>query len=428
MYNSSAARAKKKPAQHAGEYHCLICNRTAAEHGQGNECERFRPRPCTCGHPHALHDGACQDRGCECRQYREDATAEFLLRMGVRAGEWQFITTAQLQFLMRPQHDRTVRVWACGMLHSIGQRSRLAVKILPDGRRAPLSPSDIVAELNALDPIGRIDKQAVRMELRELEKQGAARQVGRLRNNVRLFFYAKPLRTRTLRPQPELVEAQSHTPCVENLVVKSDYQIPASASKESHLFFDQFSATRAALVKDFRRALRAELGAEADLVVKSDYQIAEQQAVEAVLLVVKSNYQRLHLVVRSGRAYKEDSIYSSSRQAGALHTEREPEPEPMPASPPASPSVRQDEPDPDPLLIGLVERGFAHADPELVRSHLGQATVEDFFGVLDERLRRAVRKREPIGVGLLPSIAQEADRARRRIQTVMRARRGSPIQ
>ncbi len=62
----------------------------------------------------------CCDKGCTCRLYHPDETPEFLLRMGVWAGKWQFIPVDQLKFLMRPDRPEMVRVWACGVLHTTG--------------------------------------------------------------------------------------------------------------------------------------------------------------------------------------------------------------------------------------------------------------------------------------------------------------------
>ncbi|HEU0139433.1 MAG TPA: hypothetical protein VFQ79_06980 [Bryobacteraceae bacterium] len=181
-------KVPKKPAGKIRTEHCY-CSHPAADHDSESGCsqcgcQQHQARPCVCGHGAAQHNPACES--CDCRQFREDGSPEFLLRRGIRAGRWQFITSEQLRFLMRPDQDFQVRVWACGMLHSVGQQRRLAVKWV-NGKPAtvPLSPGDIVAELNALDMIGCATKQNVRRAIADLEAQGAARRVGRHRNNVR---------------------------------------------------------------------------------------------------------------------------------------------------------------------------------------------------------------------------------------------------
>jgi hypothetical protein len=281
------------------------CSHAAAAHIAGGctrcDCRSFRLRPCVCGHSRAEHVPGCA--ACSCKQFRIDKTPDFLLRMGVHAGEWQFVTVPQLEFLMRPGHAETVRIWACGMKHSIGQRSRMAVKA-KDGEKVPLSPSDIVDELNALDTIGRMTRQNVRRALAELERAGAVRRAGRQRNNVRLFFYARPLTSRQV-PDEE-----------ENLVVKSDYQSPVSDSLGSHLLEQQISRIQGVVVKTVLRGLREVCKAE-NLVVKSDYKNIIQEALKPALEVVSDAYQRLLFVVKSGGAYKEDSISSSIRESPA---------------------------------------------------------------------------------------------------------------
>ena len=289
-----SADRQRKPAGRAGAERAELCfcNHKRGDHADGScthcDCWHYRRRPCTCGHRAELHAaGPCQDPECKCRQFRRDESPEFLLRRGVRAGEWQFISDAQLLYLMRPSQDPTIRVWACGMRCAIGLKKRLAVqkdasgapKRDKFGKLIPLTPGDIVAMLNALDTIPRMTKQIVRRELEELERQGAARRVGRIRCNVRLFFYFKPLRSRTTNP---------------DLVVCTDYQTSGSASNDETSERAVILRLRKIFVKSFLSALRKDLG---DLVVQPDYQKRVEEAVDELAEVVQAAYQNLKLVV-----------------------------------------------------------------------------------------------------------------------------------
>jgi hypothetical protein len=258
--------------------------------------------------------------------------------MGVRAGEWQFMTVPQIEFLMRPNHDPTLRVWACGMLHSIGQRGRIAVTI-EKGKRVPLTPGHIVVELNAFDPIGRMTRQSVRRELLELERQGAARQEGKkVKGGRRLYFYAKPLKSRTVAPEPEIV-------------VWPDYKESTSCSKQDHLDNIIFSQVRKTLAKTFLRGLRSEIGtADEKIVVQPDYKKLVDETIDEVENVVRAAYNRLRIVVCSDPAYKEDSSSSVVKSMQAP-VEAEPvvdaclpapssEPTPKPAEKPRLADVR----------------------------------------------------------------------------------------
>ncbi|MCC7497310.1 MAG: hypothetical protein IT160_07020 [Bryobacterales bacterium] len=329
---SEVLSTPRKPAAKIRAEHCY-CSHPASDHNEQGcsqcDCQRHQARPCVCGHGAAQHHPTCEVEACDCKRFAEDRSPGFLLRRGVRAGEWQFITVDQLRFLMRPSNpDPTTRVWACGMLHSVGQRNRLAVKEAPAGK-TPLSPADIVQELNALDPIGRMTKQTVRRELVELEQRGAVRRSGRHRNNVRLYFYLKPLTAKTVQPEPT----------VENLVVCTDYQISPSGSKDATYRSNQISHIQGTVVKSFLGALRKDLMALkpglADLVVHPDYQNLVQQTAQEAALVVCSAYQRLLLVVCSDSPYKEDSISSSKG-------------DPVPASSSNTPPIVENTPEPEP--------------------------------------------------------------------------------
>jgi hypothetical protein len=205
-----------------------------------------------------LHVVRCGDKGCTCRQYRADQTAEFLLRTGVRAGNWQFITVDQLKFLMRPDQPEIVRVWACGMLHINGPRRkdrrhpRLAMMINARGELVPLTPAKIVSELNEMDPLGRMSKQNVRRTLLNLERTGAARIAGKKsRGNRLLFFYNRPLPSRHIATEPQILEAEQRAQ-----EVKSDYFSSASNSNKNDLPETNFSNLRGVVVKAFKQAVR----------------------------------------------------------------------------------------------------------------------------------------------------------------------------
>ncbi len=281
---------------------------------------------CLCRHPSSVHTAGSIGSACtlcECRGYRQDQSPQFLLRMGIRAGEWQFITAPQLEVLTKPDKPMTVemiRVWAVGMRHAIGQRSRLAVKtddrgnaVLDKfGRPVPLAPGDIVDELNAQDALGRIDRHRVRRALRQLERLGIARITGRrVKNGVQMFFYARPIPVRTVE-EPEIV-------------VSPDHNGSASDSKDSHLLDAQLSHICGTLVKTIFRSLRklSETGA---IVVNPDNKDIIEKELQPALKVVGDAYKKLVSVVatdnKASESLKETSISSICRQAPE---QREPE-------------------------------------------------------------------------------------------------------
>jgi len=294
---ATAAVLKKAP-QTAGAAP-LRCLCDAVERGHPTEkCQKFQPRPCAnCGRPWSVH----QETGSKCK-YREDRSPGFLLKMGIRAGDWQFMPRPRLEAMMRPGNELKTRVWACGLLHA--QRGRLAVRANREGILVPLTPGDIVEELNALDTIDRVDKHSVRKALWELEREGVARRVGSVRKNVRLYFYVRPL---TKRDLPDFIPQS-------NLGVISDPQISASDTNQSQLADEYFSHFRGLVVKNFRTALRRTLELEPGLVVNSDHQIMIDNLLEKALEGVKSAYQEAILVVRNAPAYKEDSSFISSTE------------------------------------------------------------------------------------------------------------------
>ncbi|MCZ2079020.1 MAG: hypothetical protein LC130_28980 [Bryobacterales bacterium] len=231
------------------------------------------------------------------------------MRRGIRAGHWQFITSEQLQWLMRPEQEFRVRVWACGMLHSIGQKRRLAVKwINLNGKQTavPLSPADITAELNALDTIGRACRQHVRRALADLEAQGAVRRVGELRDKIRLYFYLRPLTQKRVRREEPENGFQ---------VAKFGYLTPLSPTNNNHLRDAYFSHKTACVVKSFLRTAREvliEAGLDSDQVAKSGYLKLVEETAENLAQVAKSGYQKLLQVAKSAPPYKEDSIVISN--------------------------------------------------------------------------------------------------------------------
>jgi len=100
----------------------------------------------------------------------QDATPEWLLSLGIRAGQWQNIPKPQLRTIARnksnPDH---VRVWAVGMLHSYGYRRDRAM-ILRNGAEQPMRPADLARLLG-------MTRQHVRRALARLERDGLARRL-----------------------------------------------------------------------------------------------------------------------------------------------------------------------------------------------------------------------------------------------------------
>jgi hypothetical protein len=129
--------------------------------------------------------------------------------------------------MLRPNNDNATRVWACGLLHSIAQRSRLAVRTdaqrrpVPDPRTKkpqPLTLQEMVDELNAHDPYRRMTLANLSKLIDQLAAEGKVRSVGRFKSGRRLYFYWRPRRTKS-----------------EQIVVKFDNNGSRSDSKARRL-------------------------------------------------------------------------------------------------------------------------------------------------------------------------------------------------
>lgn len=307
----------KKPIRTEGEQPLrCYCNHSEHAHPCKEECgcKVFQPRPCVCGHHHANH---CTE--CVCRRYREDRSPEFLLRQGIRAGEWGIAALPRLQALMRPEQDAWVRIWACLAIHVMdrqGQpsqkrnRGRLVMHRVGSAEvAAPMSPHDVMNELNALDTVPRLDKHEVRRNLRELERWGMVRVVGNTRKHTHILLYARPLKFRTLAP---LIDP--------DLGGRISPQLPPSPTSGNYLREALFLPLRATLVKSFSRTLRAQMEAAgltaSALGAESDPQNLIAQSVDELLLGVQIAYQKLlfgvGLAPQTSDAYIKERARASS--------------------------------------------------------------------------------------------------------------------
>lgn len=270
-------------------------------------CKVFQPRPCArCKHGH--HEGACE---CGCTEYRVDKTPEFLLRQGIRVGEWGITSRYPYEGLMRPGQETIIRVWACVMLYITDRRGRgasngrLAVYI-EDTKPVPLTPAEIMRKLNALDTIPRLDRHAVRKALRELERLGFVRVTGTKRGQVRIFVYAKPLAARKLAPlpdpQPRMVKDDDDEPepdpeDSDSEGVRSDPLDHLTPRDSNSLRGRILLPLRPLLVKTLREAMRQELASRDLKGVGSDPLKLVETIVDKVLEGVWSDYQKLILGV-----------------------------------------------------------------------------------------------------------------------------------
>lgn len=394
-HGSTARRLPRKPAGRVRLIHCY-CSHGQAEHHGGAcsecECDTFRPRPCVCGHAAAVHTGRCQH--CDCRSFREDGSPSFLLERGIRAGEWQFITVPQLRWLMRPDQNSTVRVWACLMLHcqrgkTNHDRRRLAVKMDTSGRWVPLLPSDILEELNALDGFPpRLDRHVIRKQLRELQRMGVLRRHGRFRKNVMLFLYLRPLSEKAVEP---------------DLGVNPDPQIPQVPNKSVACGHISFSHIRGAVVKAFNKCLRMDLDATGHLGVSPDLQKQVDQIIEEAVLGVQAAYEKALLGVCPAALYKEDSMSSSKG-------------DPVPASSSNTPPIVENTPEPEPETTTTAEKDpvlealstYGPAEQEAAeslamecRAAVPDTTPEEIAIFVHMKGRQIIRNpyvRNPIGV------------------------------
>jgi len=105
------------------------------------------------------------------------------------------------------------------------------------------------------------------------------------------------------------------------------------------------------------------------------------------------------------------------RQAGSKVVVDKPTAARQPASPPPKSSKKSGKRKavaPDDLVVALVNRGFPHADFDVIREILGKASVPlefYFVKIVDPRLERARRNHESIGPGLLVELAKDAVKA-----------------
>lgn len=163
---------------------------------------------------------------------------QFLQASGIKPGEYQYVTKPQLAKLMEPTFDLITRVWAFGMLASMGYQREdgIAVKHSRNKFREvlvrPVTPQDIMDELNRvaaacyerfyrrkLTPEERreisVFRQDIRRALATLESYGicdrrtedgksvrefdeAAKK--RMSGAVNIVFYARPIATSELVP------------------------------------------------------------------------------------------------------------------------------------------------------------------------------------------------------------------------------------
>jgi hypothetical protein len=238
-------------------------------------CEHYLRRPCVCAHLAGGHNGACLVRGCKCKAFRQDNTPEVLLRAGVRAGDVTLTTTARLRFLQRPDIPVRIRIWATGLLHA--DRQRLAVKRDENGNLVPLTPADIVRELNALDTIPCAIN--CRREFRALEQMGGMRRVGG-QSNMRLYFYLKPLPNRY---KEEDAGNLAHVDRSVHMCWKSSM---ISGSYESYLQDVLIMPAKKALVKLFLKVLTETH--EGGVVTEADRSVQIERALGPVTELLKS--------------------------------------------------------------------------------------------------------------------------------------------
>jgi len=270
---SATEALKRKPVRSAADV-CL-CDHHADDHAASgacehcNECKRYQPRPCKCGH--SAHQGnRCPDRECKCKRYVPDPTPAFLLRAGVHAGHWKFGANNHLKALMRPTYDLHIRAYACVMLHllqggdvrvvidgEMRHPGRMAVVINGEKDKGklrtarPLQPIDIARILNEHDPLKRLDPKdedrTLYRALRRVEGEGLIKVDGpKHRGQRQIYGYSTPLRKRTLTPDnPKSVSQKACTP---------DPLFEVNSQKTGGLPAEIILPMKSAAVKSFRSA------------------------------------------------------------------------------------------------------------------------------------------------------------------------------
>ena len=361
-----AAQHARKAVQSAESPAQCYCRHSREDHAGGKcgrcECGAYLQRPCFCGHVVERHSLACKDPGCKCARFREDRSPEYVLRMGLRNGDWQISLLPRMRALMRPDVQPKTRYYACLMLHAddrrgraSGHSGRLAVKVSSGGKTSPLQPGDVVQELNSYDPegLGRITKMDGRKYARQLERDGLVRQVGKTKGLIRLYVYARPLKARSIAPEPELVEPDPTEECGE---FGRPTSLPNVPNPHDHNWLQTSISMpiRRTIVKVFMRELRHQ-GETGNLVGQPAYQKLIDETLDEVDLVVQRAYQKLALVGcgDSNAIYKEraraSSIFpieeslssssSSTRESGTTTTDAPAKGRKKTAEMPASDSI-----------------------------------------------------------------------------------------
>jgi len=211
---------------------------------------------------------------------RVSQTPPWLQAMAIGDGEWQQITKPQLRALADPKHRRKhpdyIRLWAAGMLASIGYKHECAVKQLPAKdvkpymevlRRFPKKEADGTVTEYALVPKppielcneAGIDKSNFGRALRELQARGLAEQSGNIKNEVRVTFFARP-------HEPEAVRTNLVIGCDDQNLNPSNKITIAVAARWRKKFFPKLKTSS--------------LPIRLDLVIDPEYQSAVEEGLE----------------------------------------------------------------------------------------------------------------------------------------------------
>jgi hypothetical protein len=340
--NQAVPTVPKKHANRAGELGPLcFCGRWQRDHAENpTQCARFLARPCKCRHPYSDHaTGHCTVCPTErekrtgkvkaCSQYRPDRSPGFLLRAGIAAGEWQFMSTPALGMLRGIDHDNGTRTLAV-IYHSTmsrwgkpygdddtdtdgPNRARRAMTVdAKTGKIRDLQPGDIVNALNEVDPLENMDRFQMSRILQELKDQGYIRLAGKkTRAHRTIYAYLKPRTSKCYHPR-------------QHFDPKNPLTEPESSTSSQRDFTRTILPILNSAVKTMKRTLK-EAAASNPNVVIGDNISAIEEASEAIGNVVTQAYIRMGIVVAETPALKEttlievkESIPPSSSSSEAL--------------------------------------------------------------------------------------------------------------
>jgi hypothetical protein len=363
-----------------------------------------------------------------------------------REGEYLLMDKEQLLTRMRPGNGNTLRtrIWACGMLHTVGFQGELALMPIGPGpgRSRPMLMADIGNELHKADveyfcgkdrsEVDKLkkDKDDIRREFAILEEEGLAerrvndvplreltdKQKRKLKaKDIQILFFVKP------RPdKPENVESEWEA--AQNKANNQRSQVGIQCLPKFYISLIQ-KDLNIGDIPEFERLARFESVEHRNSIISRgvaqfiEFVRAEVQKAEVGTTALPEVGTTAPPEVGTGcptLERKEERILVKSGEGGLAGNSS------IDTAPPVQPASRQPAPSTlkphQELSQALQARGFSNPPPSIIEktlSALKDAPLAEFLVFLDER-----RGRGAFGIGLLPAIAEDFTQQRQAKATV----------